>query len=128
MYTPAYSVLPLSRRAMLAYVQILHPFTDRTFHKPYLCTCCSLCSPGHFSFQFGNVDSPSKKGFSAHLCRGKLSAISLGTPCSVPYQLCGPYSSVSSSVKWDRISNLPGLLWRVTKHQRSPFLFPTRTA
>lgn len=91
MYTPADGVLTLSRRAMLAYVQSLLPFMDRTFHEPYLCTCCSLCSPGHFfSFQFGNVDSPSKKGFGAHLCGGKLSTISLETPCSVRYWLCGP--------------------------------------
>lgn len=72
MRAPADGVLTLSRRATMADVQILHPFQDRTFHRPHLCTCCTLCSPGHFSsFQCGHVDSPAKKGFGAHLLGGR---------------------------------------------------------
>lgn len=43
------TVYLLSRRAIMAYVHMLHPFRDRTFHQPSFCTCCSLCLPKHFS-------------------------------------------------------------------------------
>lgn len=58
MYMPAHGVFTLSQRAMRVYVQILHPFTDRTCHIPYLCTCSSSASQDIAPLQFGSVDSP----------------------------------------------------------------------
>ena len=75
-----------------------------------------LCFPGHSSsFQFGNMDSPSKNGFNSHLCAKELSTISLGTLFSVPY-----WSQFLPLSNRDLITNLSGLLWRVTKIIRQP--------
>lgn len=92
MYAPAYGVFTLSRRATMAYVHILHPFRDRTFHKavplhllhPLFARALLLLSIWQHGLTCkGGVQCSS-------LGEGGLSTISLGTPCSVPYWLCGP--------------------------------------
>lgn len=124
-YIPAHGVFTLSQRAVKPYVQILHPFTARTFHTPHSCPCCSLCFPGHFSsFPFGNTKwnlyficlgrLPFKEGVQQSPLWRRIIHYLLGSSmfcpnCVIPRPQFLPLSN------GDLITNLPGLLWRVTE-------------
>lgn len=129
------TVYLLSRRAIMAYVHMLHPFRDRTFHQPSFCTCCSLCLPKHFSsiwqhgvackegVQCSSLGRGDERGI-IHYLHGKplLCPLLAVWPLGLSFFLCQMGSSFQPS-------RVPTERTKILIHrQRSPFLFRTPAA